>query len=256
MSRLELKEVTLCAATSVNVEATVSALAACLKQVEFAECVLLTDATVNCAHDGIGVVPVAAMESSRDYSNFILNHLLEHVQTSHCLIVQWDGFVLDAEAWQGRFLDFDYIGAAWPQFQDGHAVGNGGFSLRSRKLLEACRDPGFVQGHPEDIAICRTNRTMLEHKFGIRFADGECAARFAFERQHDGGKTFGFHGVFNMVQAIGPERFWEVYGSLDDPSTAFVDYRALMAQLGLGRHSWRRRVRLSAHRLRHLMQRS
>ena len=37
----------------------------------------------------------------------------------------------------------DYIGAPWPHFRDGHNVGNGGFSLRSRRLLEACRELPF-----------------------------------------------------------------------------------------------------------------
>jgi hypothetical protein len=236
----------------VNVEATIAALRACLDRIDAADCVLLTDAAVNCEHDGIRIVPIARLDSSRDYSAFILTQLADHVRSSHCLIVQWDGFVLDAGSWEDAFLEFDYIGAPWPQFDDDHAVGNGGFSLRSRKMLEACRDPSFVTGHPEDVAICRTNRDLLEEKFGMRFADRETAGRFAFERAGHGRATFGFHGIFNMVQAVGSERFWELYGRLDDPSTAFVDYRALMRQIGAGRQVWRRRLKLTAGMVRHL----
>lgn len=250
-SRLSLSDVTLCAATSVNVEATIAALRACLDRVEPADCVLLTDAAVTCEHDGIRVVPIARLNSSRDYSTFILTQLIDHVHSSHCLVVQWDGFVLDAGSWQDAFLQFDYIGAPWPQFDDDHAVGNGGFSLRSHKLLAACRDPAFVPSHPEDLSICRNNRHLLEEKFGVRFADRDTAARFAFERAGDGGATFGFHGIFNMVQAVGPERFWELYATLDDPSTAFVDYRALMGQIGTGRRAWRRRLELTAGMVAH-----
>lgn len=245
----------MCAATSVNLDATIAALAACLDQIEFADCVLLTDASLKCEHEGIRVVPIAPLNSSRDYSKFVLTHLVDHFESSHCLIVQWDGFVLDAKTWEDRFLEFDYIGSPWPQFEDDHVVGNGGFSIRSRKLFEACRDPSFLQGHPEDIAICRTNRHFLENNFGMRFADPESAARFAFERGVHRGATFGFHGIFNMIDVLGPERFWEVYSTLDSRSTALVDYRRLMSQLGQGTKKWSRRLRLTADWLEHFLRR-
>jgi hypothetical protein len=154
--------------------------------------------------------------------------------------------VIDPAQWDERFLECDYIGAPWPQFGDGHDVGNGGFSLRSRKLLEACRTPGFNPSHPEDVAIGRVNRDYLEQEQGIVFADGETAARFAFERSAPARPTFGFHGVFNMIPLLGADRFWRIYRGLDDPSTVFHDYRLLMRQLGSGRGAARRRLELSA----------
>jgi hypothetical protein len=66
--------------------------------------------------------------------------------------------VFDAARWRDAFLEYDYIGASWLQFDDG----NGGFSLRTRRLMELCRDPAFVPVHPEDLAIGRTNRAWLE----------------------------------------------------------------------------------------------
>ena len=248
MPRLELPTVTLCAVTSVNVPATVEALRACLEQVAFADCILLTDRQIEPSEPEIRRVPIAPLRSSRDYSTFLLSELGHHIATNHCLIVQWDGFVLDADRWDPGFLDFDYIGAPWPQFEDGHDVGNGGFSLRSRRLLEACRDPNFEIGHPEDVAICRTNRSLLEREHGIRFADRATASQFAFERTgtHEG--AFGFHGIFNMIPALGADRFWEIYRRLDDPSSAFVDYSLLVRQLGAGRNAQRRRMRLTADR--------
>lgn len=248
MARLQLPTVTLCAATSVNLPATVAALRACLDQVDFADCLLLTDARVPASED-IRVVPIAPLKSSRAYSEFILDGLVDHVSTAHCLIVQWDGFVLNASRWSDDFLRFDYIGAPWPQFNDGHSVGNGGFSLRSRTLLEACRDPQFVIGHPEDVAICRVNRPLLEASHAIRFADREAAERFACERASADQPAFGFHGIYNMMPLFGVERFWETYRTLDDPSTAFVDYRLLVRQLGKGRSAFWRRLRLTVDRL-------
>jgi hypothetical protein len=248
MARLQLPTVTLCAVTSVNVRATVAALRACLDQVDFADCLLLTDAVAGTTGAGIRTIPIAPLRSARAYSEFMLRDLADHIATPHCLVVQWDGFVLDAARWSADFLSWDYIGAPWPQFADGNLVGNGGFSLRSRKLLEACRDPQFVICHPEDISICRVNRPLLE-RHGIRFADPATAARFAFERSSPERPTFGFHGVYNLVPALGADRFWATYCSLDERRTVFTDYRLLMRQLGRGRVALSRRIRLTFDRV-------
>jgi hypothetical protein len=252
---LRLPQVTLCAAASVNVPATIWALRHCLDQIEFSECLLFTGAEITNADPRIRTVPVSGLCSARAYSEFILARLADFISSSHCLIVQWDGFVIDASQWDPAFLDFDYVGARWPQFHDGHDVGNGGFSLRSRKLLEACRRPDFHASHPEDLAICRINRDRLESSYAVRFADRAVADRFAFERVCPIAPTFGFHGVFNMLPVLGAERFWEIYRSLDDRSTAWTDYRLLMMQLGSGEGAARRRARLSIDRLKALARR-
>lgn len=250
VSKLKLETVTLCAATSVNVDATIAALRATLDHVDFADCILFTDGPAVAPPANIRVVPIAPLKSSFEYSSFLLTRLPDHVVTEHCLIVQWDGFVINADAWEEEFLNFDYIGAPWPQFADDHDVGNGGFSLRSRRLLEACCDPQFQVGHPEDIAICRTNRALLEREFGIRFADRFTAERFAFERSRPNQATFGFHGIFNLIPVLGPERFWQIYRSLDDPRTAFLDFWLLVRQLSTGPRAARRVLQLISDRLR------
>jgi hypothetical protein len=249
MPRLQLPTVTLCAAASVNVAATVAALQASLDQIDFNECLLFTHADFRPPPPGIRIIPIAPIETAQAYSEFVLKDLPNHVSTGHCLIVQWDGFVLDADQWDPDFLSYDYIGAPWPQFRDRHDVGNGGFSLRSRKLLEACWDPKFRTTHPEDMSICRVNRQMLEQEHGIRFAERSLAERFAFERAVPEEPTFGFHGIFNIIPALGTERFWSMYQTLDDRRTAFVDYPILMRQLEAGPNSLLRRLRLTFDRL-------
>lgn len=249
MPRLVLPRVTLCAVTSVNVVATVLALQQCLDQAEFAECLLFTDAAPSQLDPRIRLVRIEPIRSSAAYSAFILEWLPEFITSSHVLIVQWDGFVMDARQWDPAFLSYDYIGAVWPQFSDGHNVGNGGFSLRSRKLLDAGRAPGFRASHPEDVAICRMNRSLLEREHGIRFADRATAARFSFEREAPAGPTFGFHGIFNMIPVLGADRFWEMYRQLDDRSSAFVDYGLLIRQLGDGGAATLRRVQLTKDKI-------
>jgi hypothetical protein len=249
---LDLPSVTLCAATSVNVEPTMAAIEATTDQIVFGDVVLFTDAIGQQPPAQARVVPIAPLRSGADYSNFLLSRLAEHIRTDHCLIIQWDGFVVNAKEWDPAFLELDYIGACWPQFDDGHDVGNGGFSLRSRRLLEACRSPEFGASHPEDVAICRANRALLERQFGIRFADRATAERFSFERSRAGGPTFGFHGVFNMISALGEDRFWEIYGRLDDRSTVWRDLRLLLRQIR-GQSRVSRRLRLVADRAKDLL---
>ena len=246
MPTLKLPSVTVCAASSVNINATIDALLVCADQIDFAECLFFTDANV-LPPDPIRTIPVARLASGADYSDFILHRLINHVRTTHCLIVQWDGFVLDAGRWDARFLDYDYIGAPWPQFPDAGNVGNGGFSLRSVRLLQACQDPRFRDGHPEDVAICRSNRRLLEEEYGIRFADRSVAEKFAFERTPPR-PSFGFHGVFNIAPLFGVARMEALYASLDERSSVFRDYWRLLRQLAwrsggtrlMGQLSWDR----------------
>ena len=242
MDRLKLPTVTLCAASSVNVAATLMALRACLHQIDFAQCLFFTDAVDVVGDEGICIVPVPRIESASDYSAFMLGELGNNIRTDHCLIVQWDGFVWDAQQWSADFLNYDYVGAAWPQFEDGNDVGNGGFSLRSRKLLKAIGDPEFRPEHPEDVAICRTNRALLERKHGIRFADRATADAFAFERTQAEAPTFGFHGIFNMINVIGTEGFWQVYRTLDQRYLAVLDFGTLIKQIGAGPNGFGRRA--------------
>jgi hypothetical protein len=249
MPRLELPSVTLCAASSVNIDATVEAIRASADRIDFAECLLFTDAAVS-APAGTRVIPVPRLASGRDYSQFLLHGLVNHIRTPHCLVVQWDGFVLDPGCWDPAFLDYDYVGAPWPQFRDDRDVGNGGFSLRSMKLLQACQDPAFVDGHPEDVAICRTNRELLEQEYGIRFANRDVAGRFAFERTTPLHPTFGFHGVFNMIAVLGIDRFRTLYGMLDDRQTVFRDCALLVRQLKSIRSGKRFGLRIWWDRLR------
>lgn len=150
----------------------------------------------------VRLVECKGIDSIESYSRFLLKDLGRHIHTSHALIVQWDGYVLDPSMWQDEFLQADYIGAVWPQYDDGHRVGNGGFSLRSSRLLEALRSDDIAAEHPEDICIARTHRCLLEERWGIRFAEESLAHQFAFERSRQTPSSFGFHGLSNMAELL------------------------------------------------------
>jgi len=206
--------VTLVAVTSVALQPTVEALERSMQQIDFGEVLLLSDERPSSLRDGINWRRIQRLNSRADYSRFMLHDLVDHVTTSHALCIQWDGFVLDGSRWDCRFQEYDYIGAVWPQFADGYEVGNGGFSLRSLRLLRACKELPFDGSQAEDVIICRLNRDTLE-KQGIRFAPQSLARQFSFERTSPTGDEFGFHGAFNLVRLKGVKDALPVFKSLE-----------------------------------------
>jgi hypothetical protein len=153
------------------------------------------------------------------------------VRTDFNLIVQDHAFAVNPQAWDPLFLDYDYIGAPFcglwggGPYWRGPIVGNGGFSLRSRKLYDALLDLrinwrledwlpyddrltnfGYYvlnnKGEKclqEDILISVWARKVLETRFGIRFCPPELAGKFSLFESHPltkfwVGRSFGFHG--------------------------------------------------------------
>lgn len=248
MTRPALPDVTLIAAASVNVSATLAALRRCLGMCEFGGALFFTDGVVADAPPELKVIQIERLATARAYSRFVLADLPRHFDTSHALIVQWDGFILRPDAWDRRFLTYDYIGAPWPQFDDDATVGNGGFSLRSRRLMEACRAISAVDSHPEDLAICRIHRPLLEREFGLRFADPATASHFSYERTPRNGREFGFHGVFNMPVELGDEEWWKTYKILDERGTLETDFWPLLWAVIKGPHGKARACRMLCDR--------
>lgn len=246
--RLTLPQVTLLAVTSVNLAATLAALKMTMSEVTFGAVKLLTDRDPGPLPPGLQTVNIPPIISAEAYSHFVLRSLPDYVYTSHALLVQWDGHVLDAQRWRPEFLEFDYVGARWPQFTDGYDVGNGGFSLRSRALMDACRDPAFRLSHPEDVAICRVNRDLLEAR-GLRFAPKELADAFSVERAGSLSSSFGYHGVWHMPRLFGVEKFWRIYRGLDERTSVRHDFASLLWQLARGRGGMVRSIGLVADRL-------
>ncbi|MEP7064080.1 MAG: DUF5672 family protein [Betaproteobacteria bacterium] len=201
---MDLADVTLLAADTANHALALRALRRSMEGIRFGRVMLLTDAMpmgLDVPAD-IDVVPIAPIGSRDAYSLLMLKSLLPHVTTSHVLVVQWDGYVVNADAWEPGFLDCDYLGAKWFWHKDGMNVGNGGFSLRSRKLLAALADPAIGGDGAEDELICRKFRPLLERDHGIRFGHEATADRFAFEAMYPAGMPFGFHGLYNFVRVM------------------------------------------------------
>jgi len=179
--------------------------------------------------NGVEYVQAPPINTTKDYSDLLLTGLRQYVAGTHVLIIQWDSFILHPELWTNDFLQYDYIGAVWPHHPD-TPVGNGGFSLRSVKLLEALESPAITKRHPEDFCICDDNKATLENQFGIRFAPSNVAEQFAVERTvwHP---AFGFHGFFNFGKVLKPHELTEFLQLLPDAYLGGVDTYDLMQYL-------------------------
>lgn len=155
-------------------------------------------------------LPTEFRINSIEYYSYFMSILLHnYIETDKVICVQTDGYVLNPSAWTDEFLEYDYIGAPWtvgynkhPNFPDcteDTTVGNGGFSLRSRKLLKLSSYylTQYKQPyHPEDLAICRGIRSWLDNE-DIKFAPREVAKLWAAEDSKYTGQ-FGFHGKITM----------------------------------------------------------
>ena len=234
-----LGDVTLVAVSSVALAATVAALEGSMRQCAFGKVLLLSDRRPVLSAS-IEWRRIERIGSRADYSRFMLRDLASHISTKHALCIQWDGFVLNGAAWDTAFLEYDYIGAPWPQFTDGHNVGNGGFSLRSRRLIEACRDLPFDGQEAEDIVIARRFRKQLEQN-GFRFAPETVARAFAYERTKPTGSEFGFHGVFNLVRYLSAADARALFRSLEPGVLAKSETMEILRWAlakGQGRLAW------------------
>jgi hypothetical protein len=157
-----------------------------------------------------------------DYSPFLIKKLNNYIDTTHALVIQYDGFAVKGEYWKEKYLEYDFIGpptsVSFPPIKSllqeckinktGWFVGGGGFSLRSKKLLQALQDPVILTHffnhkfntywHSEDVTICIIYKEYLEKKHGIRFAPIELAIDFGAEYLTGYDACLGFHGYENI----------------------------------------------------------
>lgn len=145
--------------------------------------------------------------------SIIWTDIPKFIKTSHVLNIEWDAGIADPSMWDGRYLEYDYIGAPWPWLKDGLDVGNGGFTLVSQRLLRFLHEhqapEEYPYSFPWDGELCRNLRPRLEKEEGFRFkwAPLEVAKRFAFEYGHPTTfsappKVFGYHSCINWCHFL------------------------------------------------------
>jgi len=224
--KLKLNNITLLAASSVDIDLIQDALKISAYEIDFASIKLLYSSKPKIKFPEIEYIQIPKMDLD-GYSKFIIEDLYKYFDTSHCLIVQSDSFIVNPNEWHNSYLDYDYIGAPWTQIVSpkknhnielvNNRVGNGGFSLRSKKLALVCKDLNFLDLKlkfsisNEDIILCHY---LFEHmkKNNIKFAPINVASNFSMEDEktnnqygYDVNKVFGFHG--KHLQGFFKKRF-------------------------------------------------
>ena len=157
----------------------------------------------SCIYEGERFFKIPPIQSINDYNRLVFELIPKVVNSSHYLIIQWDGFPINPHLWTSDFLGYDYIGAPWNNNDTVPVVGNGGFSLRSNilnKVITNNINEFWDFSIPEDVYICRKNRKLLE-SLGVNFPDISIANKFSIE-SGPFGNHFGFHGVFNLPIVI------------------------------------------------------
>ena len=213
---LLLPDVTLLSATSVDLQKAVYSLQVSGENIQFGAVKLLSPERPDILPSSIEHVVIPNIDFY-GYSKFMIEELFRYVDTPYCLVTQADGFVVNVNKWRNDFLEYDYIGAPWPAILgssagnvdlDKNRVGNGGFSLRSQRFLEASSKIFFDDMHvpikSEDFLLCHYLFDQMVAD-GIRFAPLELARQFAVEAQidqnHHLNETFGFHGKGWLTEA-------------------------------------------------------
>ncbi|MDC8773253.1 DUF5672 family protein [Roseateles albus] len=171
------------------------ALRLCLSAMHFDQVLIYSDQPE--AWPGLALIEIPPLRSMAEYNKLIVKDLAVRLECDFVLVVQYDGFILNADQFSPHFYHYDYIGAPWPNFEQ-YEVGNGGFSWRSKRLVQAAAGLDYAdETEAEDLFICRTKRDELEN-LGCRFAPKAIAAHFSVEYPAVPFPTFGFHGIFHL----------------------------------------------------------
>ena len=155
------------------------------------------------------------------YSLFMMHGLYAYIETDYCLIVQDDGWVLNGKNFKPEYYEYDYIGApshcafgegnlylhfSWTQATEPvKVVQNGGFSLRSKRFLEACNKHGImhlnsneIHGWNEDAQLSAILKPLLK-SYGYKYCPDEIAKYFSIEYV-----GLGFHEEnFDYTKLVG-----------------------------------------------------
>jgi Protein of unknown function (DUF5672) len=213
---MKLNNVTIAAVAGTKAIETLKAIKYSMRELEFDRAILITPDDIQ--DDQVEIIKCEPLNYEQ-YNHFIVYRLCEYIETTHCLLVQNDGYVVNPDRWQDSWMQYDYIGALWPVPQDDFSfrdpegniqrVGNGGFTLRSKKLLCAANDldlewKQYYGFYHEDGFFCCHNRSKYE-SIGCKFATIEVAAEFSHETmvaENYGKIPFGFHGRNNYYYQV------------------------------------------------------
>ena len=177
------------------------------KNIKFYNKIIYTPQKPDCETYDFEVRAIEHLEFN-EYTPWLLSNQKDLFESKFMLNFHADGMIQNRSAWKDEFLSYDYVGAPWDDYTNG---GNGGFSLRSKRLCKSASEIdlsgfNFSQGNSynriipnnEDVIICRTYENFLKYR-SIRFAPSELSCKFSTEHfAHDVDDFrdgFGFHEI-------------------------------------------------------------
>jgi hypothetical protein len=198
MDKLYLPNVEIVSINTHNPMLSIKALEYSSKHIQFAKKKIFSHIPLSVRD--IQHIQIPEFVTREQYSVFCIQELHKYIESEFVLMIHDDGFVINSHLWTNEFLQYDCIGAPWPgsPTDPTHGrVGNGGFTLRSKKLLQTIAQ--FTETDiNEDWLIGVTKKDYLE-SLGIKFAPVELAMKFSLELpiaecEYNLDNTFGFHG--------------------------------------------------------------
>lgn len=207
--RLQLPNVTLVAMTSVKVMETVKAMKYSMRGIDFGDAVFISHHKPLYLPKTIRFGYTSKLTNIDHFNYKMLYELGDYIHTDYAMIVHYDGFVVHPEMWQDAFLEYDYIGAPWPDPKDDFTyrdingnlqrVGNS-VGIRSKRIIDFPKKEGipFEADHGyfhEDGFLCVKNRHLVEAA-GMKIAPIEVAKYYSHETmipEIEGITPFAFH---------------------------------------------------------------
>lgn len=211
---IKLSNVDLIIIDCLNINKALSVLCHCSEMIEFGSSKIFSHIKPFDIPEHIEFIKIDQLDSIEKYSDFCLKLNL-FISNDYVLLIQTDGFILNPELWNDKFLDYDYIGSPFPNFGDlPNDIGNGGFSLRSKKFLNYATTFETTNGQAEDMFL-----TVDHYKdaldYGINFPDLQIALKFASSydlpqykiNHYQQNEHFGFHNrrLFNQLKKQRPD---------------------------------------------------
>jgi hypothetical protein len=143
----------------------------------------------------VPIFDVSIKDGLYTYSTFILFDLYNQLKRykidySHVIIYQADGFPTNVDKWTDKFLQYDFIGVQNVTTLDM----NGGFSLRSKRLLKRSSDLFEIERYKEFLyEHGHGNEDVIYNRFGYikKYPPWDITDQFASSEPST--NSFGFH---------------------------------------------------------------
>ncbi len=175
----------------------------CLSKATFGDVLVYTDKPAEFNGLDARLILCKDFPNKREAGQFYYQYACAGITTDFALMLEWDAGIYDPAKWRPEFFNYDYIGAPWlVRPGDPHDVGNGGFTLMSKRLGR------FLADHPKehpvttDWDLCRNRRAGLELAGGFKWPGHELASCFSWELGPRNPENFGFHGAFRWIDML------------------------------------------------------